>query len=386
MTTLYFLSLSLVILIVINLSSFTLSRCGFTNESSPRAIIRSTVTINDRTEPLIISSCSLDEQCDRLYFFLERLYFQFLAVNPKDRRVIIVESVFTPSKFRKSLARVLFKRFSIPSLTFVPSHLVSLITLAIKTCLVVDIGYSECAVIPVIEGITVLEGAQFASLGAQAIHKRIIQDLQATGCKIIDQSLDESNEKPVAQLDTLTLEDIKIRCCFVAPFERRCLLTENALKSDTIVEGSPLPVKYPIDGSKSLVIQGIVRECAFEVLFEDNGHDPSLPKTILDALLLCPLDWRRQLANNILLIGGSVMAPGFKHRLNEELKCLLSTDAYRGKLFINSFAFHSPPCKENYTAWLGGAIFGSTEAVNSRQITRDEYEKKGDLLLKDWCD
>lgn len=314
------------------------------------------------------------------------MYFQCLAVNPKDRRVIVVESVFTPSKFRKLLAAVLFKRFSIPSLTFLPGHLVSLITLAVKTCLVVDIGYTECAVIPVMEGITALESAQFATLGAQAIHNRIIDGLQANGCKVIDQRFDGSDEKPVSQVDKLPLEDIKIRCCFVAPFKRRSVLKENALQPETPVEGSPPPVKYAVDGSRSIDIPGIVRESAFEVLFEDNGHDPSVPKMILDALLLCPLDWRRQLANNLLLIGGTVMATGFKHRLNEELKHLLTTDAYRSKLFISGFAFHSPPCKENYTAWLGGAIFGSTEAVNCRQITREEYLRQGDSTLKDWCD
>lgn len=323
---------------------------------------------------------------NRIYFFFEKLYFRSLAVNPKDRRVIIVESVFTPSQFRKSLAKVLFTRFEIPSLTFVPSHLVSLITIAAKTALVVDIGYTECAVIPVIEGITVLDAAQFAPLGAKAIHERILEDLQMTGCKIIDHSSEGSNEKPVEQLDTVTLEDIKVRCCFVAPFQRSEILMKHSRNPTLPVEGSPLPVNYPLDGKRLLQISGVVREAAYQVLFEERGSDPSLPKMVLDSILSCPLDSRRALASNIVLIGGTVMAPGFKHRLSEELKSLLTSNYYKRRFFIDKLLFHTLPCKENYASWLGGAIFGSTEAVNTRQILKIQYTRQGDSLLKDWCD
>lgn len=362
------------------------TKCGFTNESSPRAIVRSNIILNGQLEPVISPTSDLDEQLKRIYFFFEKLYFRSLAVNPKDRRVIIVESVFTPSKFRKALAKVLFSRFEIPSLTFVPSHLVSLITLAIKTALVVDIGFTECAVIPVIEGITVLDAAQFAPLGAQAIHQRISEDLQMTGCKIIDQSSPEPSETPVEKLDAMTLEDIKVRCCFVAPFERSKALVQHSLDPKSPLEGTPPPVTYPLDGQKLLNIPGFVRESAYQVLFEDNGNDPSLPKMMLDALVKCPLDTRRHLICNIVLIGGTVMAPGFKHRLLHELKNSLASDAYKKKLFVDEPAFHSVPCKENYAAWLGGAIFGSTEAVNSRHITKEQYIRQGDTSLKDWCD
>ena len=48
--------------------------------------------------------------------FIQLLYFRYLAVNPKDRRVIIVESVFCPSKFRNKLVEVLFMHFDVSKL------------------------------------------------------------------------------------------------------------------------------------------------------------------------------------------------------------------------------------------------------------------------------
>lgn len=54
---------------------------------------------------------------DQLYHalkeFIESLYFGYLAVNPKDRRVIIVESIFSVTKFRQTLARVFFNYFDV---------------------------------------------------------------------------------------------------------------------------------------------------------------------------------------------------------------------------------------------------------------------------------
>lgn len=63
---------------------------------------------------------------------------------------------------------------------------------------------------------------------------------------------------------------------------------------------------------------------------------------------------RKQLAENIVLIGGTAAAKGLKARLKEELLSLIHQPKYKDKLFLSVFKFHYPPAKENYVAWLGG--------------------------------
>ena len=63
---------------------------------------------------------------------------------------------------------------------------------------------------------------------------------------------------------------------------------------------------------------------------------------------------RKPLAENILVIGGTAMAPGFKARLLDELKHLVQQPKYESRLAVKIFKFHKPPAKENYVAWLGG--------------------------------
>lgn len=52
-----------------------------------------------------------------------------------------------------------------------PSHLVSLCSIAVDTALVVDIGYKEAVVIPVCHGLPMIQAWQALPLGAESIHK-----------------------------------------------------------------------------------------------------------------------------------------------------------------------------------------------------------------------
>lgn len=98
----------------------------------------------------------------------------------------------------------------------------------------------------------------------------------------------------------------------------------------------------------------LCREFACEVLFDDDIDGKSMATLLLDALLQAPIDLRRQLAENILVIGGTAMLPGFLHRLHAELLSLLDAPPYAYRLAIKEFQFHSPPAPLNYAAWLGG--------------------------------
>ena len=45
--------------------------------------------------------------------FLPNFVFRYLQVNPKDRRVVIVESILCPTVFKETLAKVLFKHYEV---------------------------------------------------------------------------------------------------------------------------------------------------------------------------------------------------------------------------------------------------------------------------------
>ena len=70
--------------------------------------------------------------------------------------------------------------------------------------------------------------------------------------------------------------------------------------------------------------------------------------------LQCPIDTRKVLSENLVVIGGTAMLPGFLHRLLAEIRLLVEKPKYSTVLASKSLRIHAPPAKPNCTAWLGG--------------------------------
>ncbi|RZF39159.1 hypothetical protein LSTR_LSTR005787 [Laodelphax striatellus] len=277
------------------------TKFGFAGEDSPRCIIPTEIA--DPETRQVRSIYSYKDETDLyslLVEFIHMLHFKHLLVSPKDRRVLILESLLCPTVFRDVLAKVLFRHFEYT-----------------KIELLLNLGQ------------------YFA-------------------------------------------QDLIIRTCFVTPLERA---NKFADKSEDITAAPA--VQYRVDGSKTITIPGHIRETCHEVFFERDSDQLSLPNMILDAIVKCNVDMRKQLAENIFLIGGSSMTPGFKYRLSQELNHLLKTPYYSNRLKINKFKFHTSRVKENYVGWLGGSLIGASDLLSVRSLTREGY--LNNTTVPDWC-
>jgi actin-related protein 10 len=354
------------------------TKCGFAGENGPRCVILSEVRRSKTGKTVKLYDLSeADDLYGALVDFIHFLYFRHLLINPKERRVVIVESFLCTTKFRNLLAKVFFKHFEVPSILFAASHLMAALTLGVPSCLVMDCGFDETIVLPVYEGIALLKAYQVLPIAGKTIHERLEAQLCEHATIKVGPHEEVSASSVKESLTSEVLEDIKVRTCFVTKLERaKVINSTNDLPP-------PPGVEYPLGGSKLMTIDGKIRETACEVLFEQDADEVSVATLILDSLLKCPIDTRRKLAENILLVGGTVMLPGFKRRLVTELHELKTLPKYKERLAIETFMFHTPPAKENYAAWLGGAIFGSLEIVHIRSVGREQYLKG--CSIPDWC-
>uniref|UniRef100_A0A182JJ55 Uncharacterized protein n=1 Tax=Anopheles atroparvus TaxID=41427 RepID=A0A182JJ55_ANOAO len=342
-----------------------LTKLGFAGEPYPRSIIPSEVLDHGAknaglTTPnrKLFDYTTEVELYDSLVDFLKTIFFKNVLVSPKERKIVVVESVLCPTLIKENLARALFCHFDVSSVFFVPTHLVVLATLAVETALVVDIGCKEAIVVPVFCGVQALYAWDAQPLAAESVHNEIKRQLLESGVK--EELLTET-----------VLEDIKIRTCFVTTYERA-----TKYRSDEETAITPCPdVDYPVQGEEIIKISGRLRETAYEVMFPEDNDRLGLPYIMLNAILKCPRDTRKPLASNIVLIGGSTMVQGMTARLKSELLALSKSDLYKDRLFLQTFKFHNPPSEANFTAWLGGSIYGATDLVLSKSITREAYIK-----------
>ncbi|XP_053201473.1 actin-related protein 10-like [Panonychus citri] len=349
------------------------TKCGFVHELAPRAIIRTSVQVNQFSKEIDLLDLTGDELDQGFKSIIQTIYFQYLGVNYKERKVILIETFFTQTNVRRSLLNVLYHHFEVPSLLIVPHHLMALIPSMISTGIVLDIGWKEAIAVPVIEGITYTNSVKFSSLGGKTINERINRELIERRAKIKINGVEKIYEQSDL-LDESVLENIKVKTCFISPFERGQLMLEYKAGLRESLSNTPKDVEFHIDRNKTLIIPGGLRESACEILFELYGEEQTVATLIIEAIMSCPIDYRKILSSNLIITGGTTMLPGFKHRLKEELIFLVKKiEKYSSKIQIDRFLFHPPLCKENYISWLGASIFGSTDVVTTRAISRDIY-------------
>ncbi|XP_060030896.1 actin-related protein 10 isoform X2 [Erinaceus europaeus] len=265
------------------------TKCGFAGETGPRCIIPSVIKRAGVSKPIKVVQYNIntEELYSYLKEFIHILYFRHLLVNPRDRRVVVIESVLCPSHFRETLTRVLFKYFEVPSVLLAPSHLMALLTLGINSAMVLDCGYRESLVLPIYEGIPVLNCWGALPLGGKALHKELETQLLEQ-CTVDTSAAKEQNLPSVmGSIPEGILEDIKVRTCFVSDLKRGLNIQAAKFNIDGNTERpSPPPnVDYPLDGEKILHVLGSIRDSVVEILFEQDNEEKSVATLILDSLL-----------------------------------------------------------------------------------------------------
>ncbi|PRP77989.1 hypothetical protein PROFUN_14077, partial [Planoprotostelium fungivorum] len=137
--------------IVIDIGTFH-TRLGFAGDSAPRYILKTQfrrpngkeLSLEDieRTNKSTTSSFDVDEWREAVHLFFNQVYYKYLQCNTKDeRKVVIVENMSSPEKFRDVIMYILYEKFKVPSLLFVPAQAMMLAPISLKyqTALVIDI-------------------------------------------------------------------------------------------------------------------------------------------------------------------------------------------------------------------------------------------------------
>lgn len=359
------------------------TKVGYAGESVPRAIVRT---------PSPLDASQADVLNDQIVRFVHKLYFDHLLVNPKDRRVVLLDALIGDLRIRDALVKVLFNHFEILSVLMAPSHLMPLFSLGLQHGLVLDVGHDEATLIPVYQGVPILKAWQALPLASKALHEAIRTELLTRGTAKTGASgsFKKLSELPGVE-DKITakvIEDIKVRLCFVTELERGHQIQQIRRDASSVsglssfLKKSVPAVSYTLDGDTLLQVDGETRESVCEALFEQDNDRTSVATMVLDALLTCPIDTRRELAANLIIVGGTSMIVGFKSRLFQEMKHLLQQDPYKDRLLIDDLKLHAGLSKANFACWTGASLFGATDAISSRSFTRESYFK--DKSIPDW--
>ncbi|KAI6039887.1 actin-domain-containing protein [Pisolithus marmoratus] len=256
-------------------------KVGFSGEGRPRDVFYSDPT---NAEPLWglsrASDAAIRAEQDRLLEIniekrMRLVFHESLLTDPKSRKVILVEHPLLPLHIKEILARVLFGNLQVPSISFAPSHLLSLLSVGRITGLVIDCGHLETTALPIFAArplfphirTTPLAGSRFTS------HLRALLLLfgkyapPPTSLTVVNPPLASRLTRVPQEILTASLvEDIKTRCCFVSsvlearhdtrpssPMASSASETDNLPESDAAVSESEFSRASASDVPESFV-------------------------------------------------------------------------------------------------------------------------------------
>ncbi|EIW71696.1 hypothetical protein TREMEDRAFT_28085 [Tremella mesenterica DSM 1558] len=289
-------------------------------------------------------------------------FHKYLMTDSKARKVIVLENTYLPSYVKDHLVRVLFDNLRVPSVSFTPSSLASLAACGRITGLVVDCGWLETTVTPVMFSRPLLHLAKSTTLAGKTLHDRLRLLIHYHATYIVPPaSLNEVANRirhqpvPMSILSDQIIERILSEGCLVGDIPSNSQIEEDdSMEPPVIVRADvdedeearlarslrhkyqsssstvemkskiPPPTGSPTDmGYGDLLVPGWIRERAAEIFFENetNRDDEaiSIPQLILKCLLKLPVDIRATVIQTILVTGGTASLPNFIPRLRDSL-------------------------------------------------------------------
>uniref|UniRef100_A0A3B5LER3 Uncharacterized protein n=2 Tax=Xiphophorus couchianus TaxID=32473 RepID=A0A3B5LER3_9TELE len=117
-----------------------------------------------------------------------------------------------------------------------------------------------------------------------------------------------------------------------------------------------------------------------EMLFHPSDigiQEMGIPETIADAVQSLPEEMHPHFYQNIVLTGGNSLFPGFRERLEAELRSLVPAH-----LPVNVFLPENPVCY----SWEGGKLLAHSPDYDEMVVMREDYEENGHIVCEEKFD
>ncbi|XP_076144138.1 actin-like protein 7A [Alosa pseudoharengus] len=280
---------------------------------------------------------------DAMEWMWERA-FRELNTPPERHAVLLSDPPLSPLTNREKLAEVMFETFCVPALYVENQSVLSMYSCGQTSGLVVESGEGCSYATPVHEGFYLPSNTCRVDYSGSSLDRYLRALLRDSGIEIAEDS-------------AAATEDIKVKCCYVAPD-----LDMELLKGESQVE-HVLP-----DGQR--IQLGRERFICPEALFQPRALDsrePGLHTLVMNSLNMCDISLKRVMRQNVLLCGGSTLFRGMPERMQSELDLVVPGGGVR--VVATDTRKHA--------VWLGGSILAALSTFQSLWMRRTEYLEKG---------
>lgn len=306
-----------------------------------------------------------------------------LGIKPPDVNLIFTEPLFNFDSIQDTLDEILFEEYKFKSVLRLPAPLLSFCNYEhhenhISCGVVVDSGYSFTHVVPVYRGRIVMEGVLRIDVGGKMLTNHLKEIVSYRQLHVLD--------------ETYVMNQVKEDTCYVSPnfnFEMeishrkglnsvRCeyvLPNFSNRKRGYIKDDIVKPSLEQHADEQSLILSN-ERISIPELLFCPSNvgiKQMGIAEAIVHSICSTPSEMHHHLYSNIILTGGNFLFPGFKSRVQSDVR-KLSPDLYGVDVFLSDDPV-------SY-AWKGGALLtnGHLRPKHIIPVTLSEYKEYGHTI------
>ncbi|XP_071941751.1 actin-related protein 6-like [Antedon mediterranea] len=249
-----------------------------------------------------------------------------------------------------------------------------------KCCLVVDSGYSFTHIAPYYGKKKIKHAVRRINVGGKLLTNHLKEIISYRQLHVMD--------------ETYVVNQVKEDVSFVSlQFNKDMEIARLKYPDNTIIRDYVLPdfsqikrgyVKEPSTSTKSheqIVKMNNERFTTPEVLFHPSDiaiREMGVSEAIVDSISATPEEMHPHLYNNIVLTGGNTLFPGFRERVERDVRSMAPQEYH-----VNVFLPKNPV---EY-AWHGGKCISKSDEFSSKMcVSKKEYEESGQSICTDKFD
>ncbi|XP_075449449.1 actin-1-like [Ascaphus truei] len=284
------------------------------------------------------------------------MYYHNLKVPLEEHALLISDPPLSPTTNREKMVEVVFESMNCPGMYVAYQSVLSTYSYGKTGGLVVESGYGVTHTVPVHQGYNLPHATERLDIAGTDLTTHLMKLLQKSG-------------NSFSEKDRHIIEDIKLKCCYVAvDLEGELKLPENEYLVD-----------YQLPDGHIIAI-GKERFLCPEELFQPPsmaGIDVmGIHQMALKSMKKVPVEIKKEMYDNILLCGGSSLFNGFYERFSKDF---LHFQSHAHKSNILSVP------ESKYSTWMGGSILASLKSFQSCWIRQEEYRERGPFIVHRRC-
>ena len=341
------------------------TRIGIAGEPHPRHTLPTPSSLSYLTpHPPSFPSSSLPSHYHRhLLPYLRHLYSACLLLQPRDRRLLILEPPYLPLPYKLALLSSL-SSLHCPAVFFLSSFIAAAALSPSPSVTVVDLGYSDCRVCAVVD-LTVpclphLLTSSDSSLSSLSSHLASLTSSHPPNAALLPRlqaevtpALWDDLASRVVYLDTSPDDGLDAPYTFHSPSPSYVDYPASAFLSSSLSPLDLLPPAQSPPAALTVVVPGSARRaCALAALFPPHAPLDGLIRRHVASL---PIDLRRRVSD-VILVGGGSHIPGLGAYLQGRL------DSVGGREGLGAGTAGSRlrvvAVEGGEAVWRGGSIMG----------------------------